>query len=94
MYCRALTDAGLGRSRNLDTIPIKGEILFAETAFSKNGPLSEFKECEPLYSLLLNRMPTRSGPLTPDDVKDPKSPLPAPTADTMAPQVQLQRNIN
>jgi len=99
MYCRALTDAGLGRSdrsRNPNDIPIKGEILFAETAFSKNGPLSAFKECEPLYALLLNRMPTRTGPLTPDDVKtsDPKSPLPAPTTDTMAPQVQIQRNIN
>ena len=95
MYCRALTDAGLGRG-SLDGIPIKGEILFAETAFSKNGPLSAFKECEPLYALLLNRSPNRSGPLTKDDVKtsDPKSPLPAPTADTMAPQVQIQRNIN
>lgn len=93
MYCRALTDAGLGRSAG---VPMEAEALFAKTAFANNGPLSAFKECEPLYALLLNRNPNRSGPLTQDDVKksDPKSPPQAPTADTMAPPVQTQRNIN
>ena len=93
MYCRALTDAGLGRSAGL---PMEAEALFAKTAFANNGPLSAFKECEPLYALLLNRNPNRSSPLTSDDVKksDPKSPPQAPTADTMAPPVQNQRNIN
>lgn len=91
LYCRALTDAGLGRS---DGAATKGEKLFAETAFAKNGPLSAFKECEPLYALLLNRNPTRTTPFTPSESKsDPKSPAPAPTEDTMAPPVQNQRNI-
>ena len=88
LYCRALTDAGLGRS---DGAAQRGEALFALTAFAKNGPLSAFKECEPLYALLLRRNPTRTQP---EITSDPRSPAPAPTADTTAPKVQYQNNIN
>jgi hypothetical protein len=63
-YCRVLVDSGLGSIGK----EVKDDAtLFDDPAFSEDGPLSSFKNCRPLYSLLRDRDANRVFP----DIKDP-----------------------